>query len=170
MRDGRRRSASHAMSCCLISAEVRYERVLPSLGALCGGEGEYGEDKGPKKIGVGVGIGIDGPRVRPGICVPKRSRPHAPTNAQRPSVQQFGPETYAYTAKRYTFPYTRMRMELDQQKLGERVRVGVRVRGQGRRGAWPAIAPDPCRPADTVYPKKFSQIGRGQSVKPTHPL
>ncbi|MGI6299543.1 MAG: hypothetical protein ACOX52_00565 [Verrucomicrobiota bacterium] len=78
--------------------------------------------------------------------------------------------TYTYTAKRYTFPYTRMRMELDQQKLGERVRVGVRVRGQGRRGAWPAIAPDPCRPADTVYPKKFSQIGRGQSVKPTHPL
>ena len=36
-----------------------------------------------------------------------------------------GPETYAYTAKRYTFPY----MEFDLEKLEERVRVGVGVRG-----------------------------------------
>ena len=27
------------------------------------------------------------------------------------------PETYTYTAKRYTFPYTRMRMEQDHEKL-----------------------------------------------------
>jgi hypothetical protein len=27
------------------------------------------------------------------------------------------PETYTYTAKQYTFPFTRMRMELDHGKL-----------------------------------------------------
>ena len=46
-----------------------------------------------------------------------------------------GSETYTYTAKRYTFPYTRMGMEFDRGRLGEwgrvRVRVGVGVRESG---------------------------------------
>ncbi|MGI6299566.1 MAG: hypothetical protein ACOX52_00685 [Verrucomicrobiota bacterium] len=34
-------------------------------------------------------------------------------------ISTLGPETYTYTAKRYTYPYTRMGMEFDRERLGE---------------------------------------------------
>ena len=69
----------------------------------------------------------------------------------------WGAETYVRTAKRYTLPYTGVWMELDLEKLGERVgvRVGVGVgeREREERGLYPRI----------------SQEGKDQGKEPTHP-
>ncbi|MGI6299597.1 MAG: hypothetical protein ACOX52_00840 [Verrucomicrobiota bacterium] len=70
--------------------------------------------------------GLDGEDSRRG----RRERRRALGGGNAAKSEKFSatilwdPETYAYTAKRYTFPYTRVGLELDHEKLGNRVRVG----------------------------------------------
>src|SRR5690606_41894581 len=52
---------------------------------------------------------------------------------------RFGPETYTYTAKRYTFPYTRTRMELEPVRKGSRILNLTSPSGPGKPPAEGAV-------------------------------
>jgi hypothetical protein len=80
----------------------------------------------------------------------------------------FGPETYTYTAKRYTFPYTRMRMELQpvrknrwRSKLG--VEIEIEIDGK-HDSAWTVRQPNVHFPTDLLPPLLWSLLSVCGSV------